>query len=66
MCGIVGTLGSNSELVEFDASNANKYKQRGNKGKWVLKKAMESYLSKDVIYRPKTGFGASPKELVEE
>ena len=27
-------------------------------GKWVLKKAMEPYLPYDVIYRPKTGFGA--------
>jgi asparagine synthase (glutamine-hydrolysing) len=46
-----------TDLVEFAANIANKYKQRGNKGKWVLKKAMESYLPKDVIYRPKTGFG---------
>ena len=35
-----------------------KYKQRGGTGKWVLKKAMEPYLPHDVIYRPKTGFGA--------
>ena len=33
------------------------YKQHGTESKWVLKKAMESYLPKDVIYRPKTGFG---------
>lgn len=33
-------------------------KQRGAEGKWVLKKAMEPYLPHDVIYRPKTGFGA--------
>lgn len=32
-----------------------KYK-RGH-AKWVLKKAMEPFLPKDVIYRPKTGFG---------
>src|SRR5690606_23321748 len=25
---------------------------------WVLKKVMEPYLPRDVIYRPKTGFGA--------
>jgi asparagine synthase (glutamine-hydrolysing) len=33
-------------------------KQRGRLGKWVLKKAMEPYLPKDVIYRSKSGFGA--------
>lgn len=33
-------------------------KQRGAEGKWVLKKAMEPYLPHEVIYRPKTGFGA--------
>jgi len=33
-------------------------KQRGAEGKWVLKKAMEPYLPREVIYRPKTGFGA--------
>jgi asparagine synthase (glutamine-hydrolysing) len=33
-------------------------KQRGRTGKWVFKKAMEPYLPLDVIYRPKTGFGA--------
>lgn len=33
-------------------------KQRGAQGKWVLKKAMEPHLPHDVIYRPKTGFGA--------
>ena len=33
-------------------------KQRGNIGKWVLKKSMEPYLPRDVIYRPKSGFGA--------
>ena len=47
-----------TDLVEFAARIANNYKQRGNIGKWVLKKAMEPYLPKDVIYRPKVGFGA--------
>ena len=34
------------------------FKHRGREGKWILKKAMEPYLPHDVIYRPKTGFGA--------
>lgn len=45
-------------LVEFAASIDNQLKQNGQEGKWIFKKAMEAYLPKDVIYRPKTGFGA--------
>jgi asparagine synthase (glutamine-hydrolysing) len=33
-------------------------KQHGRHGKWVLKQAMHPLLPRDVIYRPKTGFGA--------
>ncbi|MBK1621595.1 asparagine synthase (glutamine-hydrolyzing) [Lamprobacter modestohalophilus] len=46
------------ELVEFAARIPARFKQRGSEGKWVLKKAMEPYLPREVIYRPKTGFGA--------
>ncbi len=46
------------ELVEFAARIPACFKQRGSQGKWVLKKAMEPYLPRDVIYRPKSGFGA--------
>lgn len=46
------------ELVHFAAQISVRYKQRGSEGKWVLKKAMEHYLPRDVIYRPKSGFGA--------
>jgi asparagine synthase (glutamine-hydrolysing) len=46
------------DLVDFSARIPMRFKQRGAEGKWVLKKAMESYLPKEVIYRPKTGFGA--------
>lgn len=46
------------ELVEIAARIPDRFKQRGRVGKWVLKKAMEPYLPHDVIYRPKTGFGA--------
>jgi asparagine synthase (glutamine-hydrolysing) len=44
--------------VEFAARIPDSLKQRGAVGKWVLKKAMEPFLPHDVIYRPKTGFGA--------
>lgn len=46
------------ELVDFAARIPNRLKQRGSEGKWVLKKAMEPFLPSDVIYRPKSGFGA--------
>lgn len=45
-------------LIEHAQSLPDSYKQNGSIGKWVFKKAMEPYLPKDVIYRPKTGFGA--------
>ncbi|MFY7972807.1 MAG: asparagine synthase-related protein, partial [Rubrivivax sp.] len=46
------------DLVELAARVPDRLKQRGTMGKWVLKKAMEPHLPRDVIYRPKTGFGA--------
>ena len=46
------------ELVEFAYNIPDHFKQKGSEGKWVLKKALEGYLPQDVIYRPKTGFGA--------
>ncbi len=46
------------DLAEHAAQIPLGLKQRGRVGKWVLKKAMESYLPHDVIYRPKSGFGA--------
>lgn len=46
------------ELVDYASRIPIGLKQRGSVGKWILKRAMEPYLPKDVIYRPKTGFGA--------
>jgi len=46
------------DLVAFAARIPSRYKQRGSEGKWVLKKAMEPHLPREVIYRSKTGFGA--------
>jgi asparagine synthase (glutamine-hydrolysing) len=46
------------DLVELAARIPQRFKQRGRTGKWVLKQAMEPYLPKQVIHRPKTGFGA--------
>ncbi len=46
------------DLIALAARLPISMKQRGREGKWVLKKAMEPYLPHDIIYRPKTGFGA--------
>jgi asparagine synthase (glutamine-hydrolysing) len=46
------------DLVDFASRIPLRLKQRGKEGKWVLKKAMEPFLPHDVIYRPKSGFGA--------
>jgi len=47
-----------NDLVEFSQKIPLSLKQRNSVGKWVLKKAMENYLPNDIIYRPKSGFGA--------
>jgi len=46
------------DLVEFAALIPPHFKQKGRVGKWILKKTMEPYLPHDIIYRPKSGFGA--------
>lgn len=46
------------DLVKFASSLPPDFKQRGRIGKWVLRKAMEGRLPDDIIYRPKSGFGA--------
>ena len=45
------------ELVALAARLPLQYKQRGAEGKWIFKKAMEGLLPREIIYRPKTGFG---------
>lgn len=45
------------DLVALAASLPTGMKQRGGIGKWIFKKAMEPYLPREVIYRPKAGFG---------
>ena len=46
------------DLVRLAARLPLEYKQRGRVGKWVLRRAMEPYLPREVLYRGKTGFGA--------
>jgi asparagine synthase (glutamine-hydrolysing) len=54
------------ELVDDVVPLPPSYKQRGRVGKWVFKRAMEPYLPNDVIYRPKTGFGAPLRRWLDE
>ena len=56
--------------MDFVANIPDNLKQRGWNNKWILKKAMEPYLPKEIIYRTKSGFGSPlrrwiDKELVE-
>ena len=54
------------ELVEYAAKIPPRMKLRGNVVKYVLKKAMEKYLPHEIIYRPKTGFGAPVRQWVTQ
>lgn len=44
-------------IAQFAASLPINYKLRGNKGKYILKKAVEPMLPKSILNRPKKGFG---------
>jgi asparagine synthase (glutamine-hydrolysing) len=46
------------DLVAYAARIPARFKQHGATGKWIFKRAMEGELPRDVVYRPKTGFGA--------
>ncbi|KQS01421.1 asparagine synthase [Sphingomonas sp. Leaf357] len=43
-------------LVEFAATLPVSMRLRGGQGKWLMKRSMERYLPKDILYRPKMGF----------
>jgi len=44
-------------IAQFAASIPLEYKLKGNKGKYILKKAVEPLLPKNILHRPKKGFG---------
>jgi asparagine synthase (glutamine-hydrolysing) len=46
------------DLVQFATRVPASMKQRGRVGKAIFKQAMEPYLPRQIIYRPKSGFGA--------
>ena len=45
------------DLIDFVAKIPPKLKQHGIQSKYILRRAMEPFLPRDVVYRPKTGFG---------
>ena len=51
-------------MLEIAAKIPNKFLHRGLCPKWVLKKAMEKFLPKEVIYRKKAGFGAPMRSWI--
>ena len=46
------------DLIDFAAKIPPAMKQTGGEGKSIFKQAMQDMLPRDVIYRPKSGFGA--------
>ena len=44
-------------VAEFAAQIPLEYKLRGSKGKYILKKAVEPLIPKEILQRPKKGFG---------
>jgi asparagine synthase (glutamine-hydrolysing) len=52
------------ELVEFSTTIPPSLKMKGKETKHILRKVAERYLPHDVIYRPKSGFGAPVEHWV--
>lgn len=44
------------KLVDWISTLPPELKLRGREGKYIFKKALESYLPKEILYRPKMGF----------
>ena len=54
------------ELLEFSCTIPVDLKLKGVTTKYILKKVMEKYLPHEVIYRPKSGFGAPVRQWIKE
>jgi len=52
------------DLVEFSTRVPPGLKLKGDTTKYIFKKAMEKYLPREVVYRPKSGFGAPVREWI--
>ena len=49
-------------LIEYALALPRQLKVKGATGKHILKQALESVLPRDVLYKPKRGFGAPTRE----
>jgi len=49
-------------LIEYASSLPRNLKVKGRTGKHILKRALESVLPADMLYKPKRGFGAPTRE----
>ena len=54
------------DLVKYVNKLPNYQKMKGKKTKYILRKVAERYLPKEIIYRPKTGFGSPIRKLIKE
>ena len=54
------------EVVRHAGRLSVENKQRGPTTKWAFRKAMEGILPRDVIYRPKAGFGVPLREWMSK
>jgi len=45
-------------IVEFMFSNAERFRIRGNRQKYLLRRVASKYLPPEIVRRPKAGFGA--------
>jgi len=52
------------DLVAFSATIPPSLKMKGKETKYLLRKVAERYLPNEVIYRPKTGFGAPVRKWI--
>ncbi len=54
------------KLVEFAGTLPDRLALRGRAGKWLVKKAAEPYLPREIIYRPKMGFPVPFEAWIKE
>lgn len=54
------------ELVAFSQKLPPTLKMKNGEAKYLLKKVAERYLPNDIIYRPKTGFGAPVRKWIKD
>jgi asparagine synthase (glutamine-hydrolysing) len=54
-----------NDLVNFASQLPDNVLIKNRNAKWLLKKSMQPHLPKDIIYRPKTGFGMPLRKWIK-